>query len=534
MFENAKRKDGISEIFISSVIDYGLKSGTLDSLKKIHIENFTSLGTVDLIEAAILRNQLGGSFKESGSLFIDLDGTIFAHDSGGGVGKFSYQQMPSLVSEGIPEWLQTAKAAGYSIIITSARNEKSRDLLVDQLAALSIPYNQLILGLSGGPRFLFNDTKDSLACLPTAHVMNYPRNSFPVNAANKMLINTSKLSIHNEFKGESGERTFLVQGAEEFFVRKQSQDSDNSRNIIDYQVNWFQVVNEFYPKNIPRVIKTNIHSSDHLLYFDTEYIPDLMPLGKYLNQSTIENQKKKLEELSNILTGIYSIFCEKTSGNLNYVRGVIEAKARLGVINGFKSLHISLDMPITNHMNGKPLSDSWENISRVLDPEHSFIKELLNKSLDKRTLIHGDPTLSNIVCTKNGRILLLDPIGARVMPDFDQSKGLGRANPIFDHSRVRLSLEDEYERWADEIVVEEELGGANYFLPNQNKEDLFKHYQSLTSEFDAKSNLAIDDLIHITTLARIFPYKAKSKRKEAYYILGLLNEKCLQFSQEYL
>lgn len=534
MFENAKSQDGTSEIFISAVIDSGLNTRSIMNVKKIHIDNFTSLGTAGLIQSAIESNQLGGSFKESGTLFIDLDGTIFSHDSGGGIGNFDYKKTPSLVSDGIPEWLQAAKAAGYSIVITSARNEKSRDLVVDQLQTFSIPCDQLILGLSGGPRFLFNDTKDSLACLPTAYVMNYPRNAFPVHAANTMLNKTSALSIHNEFKGESGERTFLVQGTDGFFVRKQSQDSQNSRNIIDYQVKWFQVVNEFYPTNVPKVIRTNIHSADHLLFFDTEYIPDLMPFGTYLAKSSEAHKKNKLSELAAIMSGIYATFQEKTDANLAYVNEVIEEKALAGIVKGFKNLHVSTEMPITNYVNGKPLSKSWKNISEVLNSENKFINELLMRTKDVRTLIHGDPTLSNIVCGKDGGIYLFDPIGARVMPKFDQSIGLGRANPVFDHSRVRLSLENEYERWADEIVVQNENGEANYLLPNRNSSGLFNDYRAFLGQFDSNTNSAVEDLIHITTLARIFPYKTKSKKKEAYYILGLLNEMCEKYIVEYL
>jgi dTDP-glucose pyrophosphorylase len=534
MFEKAREKNGAAEIFISAVIDNGIVSKEVAGVRKVQVDNFTSLGTADLIQTAIRNNQLGGSFKEAGTLFIDLDGTIFSHDSGGGVGIFDYNTSPTLVSEGIPEWLQSAKAAGYSIVITSARNESSRNLVADQLATFSIPYNELILGLSGGPRFLFNDTKDSLACLPTAYVMNYPRNNFPVSAANKILKTTSSLSIHNEFKGESGERTFLLRDSNGFFIRKQSQDTFNSRNIIKYQVKWFEVVNEFYPKNVPKLIGTNIHSADHLLYFDSEYVPDLIPLGTYLSGQTNQHKQEKIAEFADIMNDIYDKFRVESQGNMQYVRTVIESKALKGVSVGFANLHIAIDMPIMNFVNGRSLANSWKNISKVLNRDSLFIVDLLDNTLDERTLIHGDPTLSNIVCTKDGKILLLDPIGARVMPDFNQAEGLGRANPVFDYSRVRLSLENEYERWPDEIVVQSESGEANYLLPNRNENNLYSFYRSRSFGLDKSQHSALDDLIHITTLARIFPYKTKSKKKEAYYILGILDEMCERFIEEYM
>jgi hypothetical protein len=120
------------------------------------------------------------------------------------------------------------------------------------------------------------------------------------------------------------------------------------------------------------------------------------------------------------------------------------------------------------------------------------------------------------------------------MPDFSQTEGLGRANPIFDHSRVRLSLENEYERWADEIVVQSESGETNYFLPDRTANEMYLEYRRHSLSSNKMQNSALEDLIHITTLARIFPYKTKSKKKEAFYILGILDEMCERFIKEYM
>jgi dTDP-glucose pyrophosphorylase len=533
LVENAIETKGELEFFISAVIDEGIKSGTITSIKKVHIENFTSLGTNELIKKATSENLLGGSFRESGTLFVDLDGTIFKHDNGGGVGNFEWDMEPQLVSEGIPAWLQSVKISGFSIVITSARPEKARQLVIDQLATYQIPFNQLILGLSGGPRFLFNDTKDSLVCLPTAYVMNYPRDQFPIDGASKLLKTISQISIKNEFKGESGERTFLLQDVDKFLIRKQSQNTFNSRNLIKYQVKWFEVVNEFYPMNVPKILQTNIHTDDSTLYFDSEYIPDLMPFGDYLSSLPSDTQLSKVTELASIFSGLYNRFKVETGGNLEYLLKVIDQKARFGLVNGFSSLHLSIDMPITSYVNGRTLKNVWGTLSTLLDAKNPHNIQLLESKFDKRTLIHGDPTLSNIMCTSNGQIFLLDPIGSRVMPDFNQSIGLGRANPIFDHSRVRLSLENEYERWANEIVVEESLGETNYLLAPSQKQKLYSEYRRAVSMNNDDYDLAVEDLLHITTLARIFPYKAKSKKKEAYFILGLLDVMSNEYMETY-
>ena len=536
LYEQAVNKNGNCEFFISRVIDEGITSKYIKKTDKVFIDNFTSLGTAELIKRAISDNSLGGEFKESGTIFLDLDGTIFKHDNGGGIGEFIYSTTPVLVSEGIPQWLQSVKSYGYSIIITSARHESSRELVKDQLAAFKIPHDELILGLSGGPRFIFNDTKDSLACFPTAYVFNYPRNEFPLSKAGTTLSRVSELSIHDEFFGESGERTFLLKDKDNFIVRKQSQNNDNSRDIIAYQFRWFEVVSEFLPDEVPRLKSTNIFTNDELKYFDTEYIPDLVPFGEHLQILDPTHQMNKLEELIGILTKLYEQFYRPSSENFSHFSQVIELKSLVGIRKGFQLLDISLEIPISAYVNRVSISDAWLNISRVLDKDNKFIRNLLKMEKDITTLIHGDPTLSNITTNLSGDIFLLDPIGARVLPSFStKSQNLGKAHPAFDFSRINLSIEHEYERWANDIVIAMDKSEVDYSLyTNFSKVSLKTQLDEIWPSDFRPENDALTDLVYITTLARIFPYKAKGKRKEAFYLLGILNNKCKLFIEKYL
>lgn len=536
LYEKAIITHGSNEIFISRVIDEGIVSGFVSHVDKVFIENFTSLGTADLINKAIEQNSLGGEFKEAGTLFLDLDGTIFKHDSGGGVGEFLYSKTPSLVSEGIPNWIQSVKAYGYSIVITSARHESSRSLVRDQLEAFHIPYDELLLGLSGGPRFIFNDIKSSLACFPTSYAFNYPRNDFPVNHFSSKLREISELSIHNEFLGESGERTFLLRNRQGFIVRKQSQDNENSRNIISYQYRWFQTVSEFLPDAVPILKSTNIYSDDQLKFFDTDYIQDLAPFGDHLNVLDPDQKVRKLTELVDLLTELYAKFYKPTKDNFSSFTEVIEKKSLTGISKGFELLNISPQIPISALVNGKSLNDAWKNISQVLSPDNKYITDLLHSERDIQTLIHGDPTLSNVMTNLSGNIFLLDPIGARVLPSFSATNGgLGRAHPVYDFARINLSIEHEYERWANDIVVSMDGDDIDYSLYNLSEQAPLREalFQMWPGDFGPSKDSLID-LVYISTLARIFPYKAKSKKKEAFYLLGLLNEKCKNFNDQYM
>jgi hypothetical protein len=215
---------------------------------------------------------------------------------------------------------------------------------------------------------------------------------------------------------------------------------------------------------------------------------------------------------------------------------VIDQKSLAGILRGFELLGISSDFPISSFVNGVSLNDSWRNISTVLDIGNNSIRNLLKSERDIQTLIHGDPTLSNVTTNLDGNIYLLDPIGARVLPAFTSGNlGLGRAHPVFDLARVNLSIEHEYERWASDIVVSMEGEEANYSLHDiKTNSNLKKELDTLWPESFKPKNDALTDLVYISTLARIFPYKAKNKTKEAFYLLGILNEKCKSFIDDYL
>jgi hypothetical protein len=57
--------------------------------------------------------------------------------------------------EKIREW----DSKGYKIILTTGRKESLRDVTVKQLSLAGIVYDQLIMGIGGGSRFLINDLR---------------------------------------------------------------------------------------------------------------------------------------------------------------------------------------------------------------------------------------------------------------------------------------------------------------------------------------------------------------------------------------
>ena len=89
------------------------------------------------------------------TIFCDIDGTLIKHH-----GSLSKQitNNPEILKgtlEKLDEWDRNC----YNIILTTGRKESLRKLTEEQLTNLGIVYDQLVMGLGGGPRFLINDRK---------------------------------------------------------------------------------------------------------------------------------------------------------------------------------------------------------------------------------------------------------------------------------------------------------------------------------------------------------------------------------------
>lgn len=97
--------------------------------------------------------------------FFDIDGTLFHHGHDL-VGMMMGE--PRLI-EGTQETLLKLRAEGHYIIITTARPEGLRSLTETHLHQVGVFYDQLVMGLTSGPRVLVNDTKPDGTITAIAH-----------------------------------------------------------------------------------------------------------------------------------------------------------------------------------------------------------------------------------------------------------------------------------------------------------------------------------------------------------------------------
>jgi len=91
------------------------------------------------------------------TVIIDIDGCVIEHQGKGAREQWFGRQT---LIQGVAEQLDRLEAAGACIILITARKEVMRERLVTTLKELCIHYDQLIMGVTSGTRYMINDRKD--------------------------------------------------------------------------------------------------------------------------------------------------------------------------------------------------------------------------------------------------------------------------------------------------------------------------------------------------------------------------------------
>jgi dTDP-glucose pyrophosphorylase len=526
LFDEVISNSTKEEIYISHLINYAITSRVDHDVEVFRIDDFVPLGSHSQITKALAGSVLFQKFKEPSTIFFDLDGTLVEHDAGQSLGSGNYGRLKFLMASTVLE-INRLYLAGNIILLVTARLESSRHLLESELAQNGLLYDQLIMGISGGARILINDTKPSLPGFPTAWSINARRNECAIDQVDSLVARIRNLKLIHEFPNESGESTVLLESDGNRFVRKISQSTDTSKELIEYQAEWLKIVKECLPEMVPRIINLEAGKQDKYGFYDMEYVANLKPLGEYIFSSDAGESKQIIDKLIIGLQTIYTKFASPQNTDMSDVIEIIDEKVIPGIERGLNYLKIDLDkveLPLS--VNGEPVLNVINDVRKHLNKENKKLMEILHSEAYFPTLIHGDPTLSNIMIGDNQEIYLLDPIGTRVSPKFNYFKeGLGRSNPIYDHSRIRLSLVDEYERWSSDLALSRAVPITEVtFSKNSVARDLYEYFDTSWAVLNPTNDTRIKDIIYFTTLARILPYKARGKQKEAFYILHLLSQ----------
>lgn len=488
------------------------------------ISEFTNLGDSNALAKAHSKILSSKFIYERETIFIDFDGSLVKHESGTGSASGEYKNSPEWISSIIPEKLQKLNRAGIKIVITSARPEEERIKLNDFFEEQSIKIHALILGITNGPRILINDSKPAFSSVETAMHINLIRGNDAIVEILEEISTSPKIYLRRDISGESKAEVLHLSSAKGNWVRK---SGVGINDLLEYQTLWYQMVMEFKPQNVPRVLRKSIQDFG-VSFFDTEYISKLQPLSS-LQMAANRNLEEDLVATIDCLEEIYSFF------ELN--RDVVMADFVSSLYNEKIIKPYEAALSVLGEVNNLEFL-TWSFESEKIPNCVLLLKKTLNEILCSKqidwaqrnysvTLVHGDPTLGNI-CKSEENVMLMDPVGSRIDPTFD-GIGLGRTFSHFDFERLRLSIEDRYDHWNQELITD----GTNLSYikakHDNNKEDsswdnlanILKRSFPKNRKFDSP---LLSEIIQLSTYCRILPYKCTTKIKEAYYLFFLISK----------
>lgn len=516
-----------TEQYISAILNEYI---SLNFYVKTHdIEFFVPMGTIEQLDVAAKLIPSNFFVHDKPTIFIDLDGTLIFHNSGLDLNRKEIEEIVPININIFAE-LSRFQQSGGKVIVTTTRIANSNYSLISQLESFGFKPDQIIFGLTGGQRLLVNDIKPSAPHIRTALSINIARDSGDFVIPEELIKPTFMLS---DLSSESGESTYLISTDLEKTITKISNKSDFSKNLIRYQFRWFLFIKEILPGNVPSIV--NYFDNNYQVSIETEYLSDLVSLHTQLISISSAEKKKILNEFNKVLEKIYSSTISESQNISAILVRILEKKAIPGY---FKALsHFKFDIHKENLNlvinSDKKIKNRLHDFNQILDT----LKDKENYAADEffypTALIHGDPTFSNISYA-NGRIVLLDPIGSRIDPQFlDNNLNLGRSPIEFDISRIRLSIQDKYEFWDENIFLENNENYVSIYSNFDNCESLkWDEFYSIFPDNLKGKNRKINLLIHLTTLSRILPYKLNTKEKEGAYILALLDYYFDMFVQE--
>ena len=90
------------------------------------------------------------------TIFCDIDGTLLKHH-----GDVVKQLSDPVALDGTIDKMIEWDRNGYTIILTTGRRESMRAVTEKQLNSIGIFYDQLVMGIGSGPRYLINDSKSN-------------------------------------------------------------------------------------------------------------------------------------------------------------------------------------------------------------------------------------------------------------------------------------------------------------------------------------------------------------------------------------
>ena len=489
------------EFFMSSVVNVALKDN--NSVSLLLVKFFVPLGNSIQIMNATKLPDPDLFIYDPPTYFIDIDGVIFKHN---------YNIHSSLVESGDVLLSFNAEVINERfldgmVIFVSSRPVQYFNYIESTLKSNGVNFDRLILGCTGGIRWIINDLKPDKEYTETAIALNSERNG---------LLNLEEPEIPIfELTGGSNARTLLVSQGNKSIVKKFAVKKEDIE-VIKNQCRWYKYVEKFLGEDIAtlKVLGEVENSEQYVL--KTEYEPNLISLYEWCSSAKVPDYQN-------------SNFQNKVAG-ANY--GEVDLNLALPLIEESFSKMYERSIVSNDHLGTEILpriikEKAIPSLEKTLDlfaqcgeiNENLLeLRKQMQSLLGSKTVaqnsfkgaiacIHGDPTFSNLqVSSKDSKIVFTDPIGAAIEAGYDFSKFRAESYPVFDLARLELSFKYNYE-FNQKLIKTKNLSDEeveSIALLTFNRPSISQFLSNtIFSPFDVR-NL---DLVVATSMLRILKYK---------------------------
>ncbi len=385
--------NNIGGIFTSSKSVY--VSEALQELFKRH----KKIKTVDIQDAnffgdPIMLDTYVNTLRKRATIFCDIDGVLVKHKPHSDVGP------DNVVLPGIDK-LHAWKKDKHRIVLTTARSEKSRKDLMAYLDRHAIPYDDLVMSLPPGQRFLINDRKPSKHFTRQSIAIELPRDRGLSDVDIDGHIETKDIAILAKLEGNSFANTHLIDLNSEKFVRKHIVKEKSA--IVHYHklkrqyndlIRLNFIMNDLTPKIYSEI------ENDYEYSFDMEYLDDYKKLSDVPEVKQVEALRLLLPKLS---TEVYSL--KKSVSDAKWIDHFLDRKI-YPKLNAYAedSMMNTLIFSDVVTINSKKYRGLW-NILETL--------KLGEFNPDFISPIHGDLTFENALYNeKTHDLKLIDMDGS--------------------------------------------------------------------------------------------------------------------------
>jgi aminoglycoside phosphotransferase (APT) family kinase protein len=358
----------------------------------------------------------------SGTIFCDIDGTLIRHED-----RADYGRLPELLP-GSREKLRAWIADGYRIVLCTARAAADKARLEAALAALEIPYHDLLCGLPSGIRVLVNDRKPQAIFASQAMSLEIARDA----GIGKLEIRPpSRPQILRRFEGGSFAETLLLEEEGRHFVRKRVAKDGNLSRGYGRLRDQFRTLERFGLMDrglVPALLGEENNS--HEYFYDMEYLAGHVPLADAMAPDALEQLFDRLER------HLYSHRNGDGGAARAWLLRHLETKIdpKIGELNRHPALqHFLAGEEVI--IDGVVRPSLTQLMAEIRRPEMlaKFTPQFLS-------LVHGDLTFQNVML---GPDLMKD--GVKLI-DMEAQESLEA--PELDLGKMFQSIFSQYETWS--------------------------------------------------------------------------------------